>query len=303
VYKPTQPGTGLSEPTDRPLDGAPPTAAQPNAESAAREGLGPPPAEREATARTEEAMAKLSRALESVGSCLETLWSAHRGLSAEFAELRKQLDRRSSTNSDAEQQIAALQQALDESRRAAVLERERAANERERIFEHQDEFLTALLEEHEPGVESSPATTPASAASTPRSDDASELDRVRQMLEETQQKVSRLEAERERSREVLRRLQQQRDEAQRTATRLTQERRKQARQPKSGDATSSAARGPTAAKSKRPEARASQGRSEAGNEPPSNGPANTGSADPQSPLAAALANSDPSRRRRRRHKR
>jgi chromosome segregation ATPase len=248
-------------------------------------------------------MAKLSRAVESVASCLETLQSANRVLSTELAQLRKQLDRRTSTSSDAEQRIAALQQALDESRQAAILERERAANEREKIFEHQDEFLAALLEEQESGPEHSPATTPATAPSASGSDDTSEPERLRQMLEETQRQVSRLEAERERSREVLRRLQQQRDEAQRTIRRLTQEHREQARSPRPEQGTSSGDHRPKAAKSKRPRAPATQGQPETEADRSSNGPAAADGADRRSPLAAALANSDPSRRKRRRQKR
>ncbi len=294
---------GLSKPTDRPSEAVQPGAEQPHLEPSALETPGPSPADRAATARAEQAIAELRRAVERVASCLETVRAANRGLDAEVVAPRRQLDGRATPSTDAEQEIAALRRALNESRQAALLERERAANEREQIFERQDEFLAALLEEREPTVESGPTAEQVTAASARRNGDTDELNQLRQMLEETQRKVSRLEAERERSREVLRRLQQQRDEAQQTVTRLTQESRKQTRPPRSVDASSSAQHGARAARAKRPPGPSSQGQSQAEPDRNPDGASSAGRAEPQSPLAAALASSDPSRRKHWRHKR
>jgi exonuclease VII small subunit len=298
VYKPTHPGIGLSEPTERPSEGPQPGATQPRVEPTPPQTSDPSSTEPEANTRTEKALAELRRAVESVASCLETLQSANRALNAEVGELRETPDRRATTGGDAEQKIAALEQALDESRQATLLERERAANERAQIFERQDEFLAALLEERESEAEK--ATTPPTRGSA----DTDELDRLRGLLEETQLKVSRLEAERERSREVLRRLQQQRDEAQQTITRLTQENRKQTRSPRTDAKPSPAAHGRKGIKSKRPpEPTPPSEKAAAEPQPHEDGAPSAARTGPQSPLAAALANSDPSRRQLRRPKR
>jgi len=305
VHKPTQPGIGLSKPTDRPPQAGQPGAKQGAGETSPRGTPDPARVGEEAGARSEENVAELRRCVEGVTSTVEALRAANRILTAEVLELRQQVDRAATASPDADKEIASLKQALEESERAALLERQRAANEREEIFERQDEFLAALLEERASGTARAPAAERGSASTDGTGSKSQELDRLRQLLSETQRKVARLEAERDRSREVLRRLQQQRDEAQRTVTRLTQERRKQSRPTWSDDGTVSARDGKSrrTKRSKRPAETAPQGQSKAGGKRPQDDASDLDDSSSQSPLAAALANSDPSRRKHRRSKR
>ena len=304
MRKPTEPGMGLTKPTAGPPEAGPADAQQPAVEPSARSAPEASEAAQAASLRSEKAISDLRHFVEEAASSLEALQNANRILVAELAELRRQPDRREHGNSAAAQEIATLEAALEESRRAAILERERAAHEREQIFERQDEFLAALLEERQSSAgDSKPSPEAVHPPSARKDGDSQELERLRQTLDETQRKLARLETERERSRGVLRRLQQQRDDAQRTVKRLTQESRKQTRPPRSDDGTASSQQDASTAGPEHPPQSAQPSEPAPTAKQHGDDPSSANRSDARSPLAAALANSDPSRRRNRRTKR
>jgi hypothetical protein len=216
--------------------------------------------------RTDGAATDLRRSADQAGVALSELRQTVESLLVELVRSRDLLEKEQSARATIDLEMARLRHEADQAKATA-------AHERERLLEEQDQVIAALLEEQEEaGVVLAPDGAP-EPASRPHADaisSDSEVTRLRQELRDAEQQIERLTTERERSREVLRRLQQQRDEAQQAVTRLTKEARSQ---------------GP-----------GSIGHGGSVRPAPQPG-AVPGPSRPPSALAAALAGTDPSKRR------
>lgn len=183
-----------------------------------------------ASTRTEASLSTLFRAVREMTDGLSGAREANEQMVGELGTVRRMLRQATERNTELEAQLATLR--TDHEAALGLVAHLRAEAERERAFlvEEQDRFLAALLEEHDEAVTRLEArleqakgasshdepppqrvTAPAGRLVSPDSDTAA----LARDLAEARRNIDRLVRERDRSREVLRRLQAQRDEAQR----------------------------------------------------------------------------------------
>jgi hypothetical protein len=187
----------------------------------------------EASTRAEASLSALMRAVEQVTTGVSGAQEANERLTIELATARRLLAEANDQRVAQAERAAELAARLRRTEQALVDLRNDSERERQFIIEEQDRFLAGLLAEHDEAVaalrrelevrrgqsgEPVPGSQKKTLPGIPRGPEpAPELATLRAEL-------GSLQAERQRSRELLRRVQAQRDEAQETVSRLTRER-------------------------------------------------------------------------------
>lgn len=168
-----------------------------------------------ASARAEASLSALQRAIQQVASGVTGAKEANEHLSAELHRVRELL---ASTN----EQRLALRNRADQLEAELARAHADAKADRDFLIEEQDRFLTALLEEHEATVERIDRERQRALAEVARLEQRrpSGAHRAHTPAGDGDEQLAKLLEERDRSRQVVRRLQTQRDEAQAEATRL-----------------------------------------------------------------------------------
>lgn len=183
----------------------------------------------DATARAEASLSALMRAVEQVTSGVSGAQAANEHLAQELERARELLGSTNERRLALENKLAALETALASSEEAA-------ARDRAFLLEEQDRFLAALLGDHEEEIaelkrqifelqSDSGQTAPAEKKTLPGVPRVAEPLHANVMM--MQGEIERLKSERERSRDILRKVQTQRDEAQAQVARLVRERDEQ----------------------------------------------------------------------------
>jgi chromosome segregation ATPase len=245
---------------------------------------------------TLDSLDNLRRILDETSPQLQGLRSASESLAADLEGLQGALAGHAQKQSSLRRRVAELEQELQLARDALVQEREAASKERERLIEEQDEFIAGLLEERAAaGSRAAERQEHPPRSSRGPAGDELEPDELQRQLRDANDRIERLLAEQMRSRDVLRRLQRQRDEAQQAVNRLTTEARTHAQRSWS-PSTPAAAQPPTGPKrAQKPQSKPVAKSVKQSTTGPPRKPA--GAQGPSSPLAVALAQSDPSKRK------
>jgi predicted nucleic acid-binding Zn-ribbon protein len=189
----------------------------------------------EASTRTEASLSALMRAVKHLTTGVTGAQEANERLAVELENVRQMLASANEQRLAFKNRIVTLEETLRRNEQARFAERATAEQDRNFLVDEQDRFLAALLEEHDEQLERLKAEIAALRKAAEPSEKptlpgiplpANHADYAAQSagIELIRRERDKLLSERDRSRELLRRIQEQRDEAQKQLDDLKRER-------------------------------------------------------------------------------